>query len=171
MPWLHWIADNFLSAECLAELKSVPHQRPQDNPGRRVGNQRLFIDDSVKNQYPHLYALWQDLHSGETKQYFESHTGIDYTGLYPRMEVISDIGDFYLEPHHDLLEKRLTALIYTDYQRLWPGTMLSDNYQVEAQDNRCMFFVPSTETWHSYPKTNFDVVRRALLINYWTYTI
>ena len=170
-PWQHWIADNFLTAECLAELKSVPHQRGQATAGKRVGDGRLFIDGSVADQYPHLHALWCDLHNGEVKKYFESFTGLDYTGLVPRVEVISDIGDFYLETHHDLLEKRLTALVYTDYEKLWPGTMLGDSYQVEARDNRCMFFVPSPETWHSYPQTHFDVVRRAMQINYWTYSV
>ena len=170
-PWQHWIADNFLDEQTLAEVKSIPHQRQQQTAGKRVGQDRLFIDDAVQHQYPHLHALWQDLHSGEVKQYFESFTGLDYTGLVPRVEVISDIGDFYLETHHDLLEKRLTALVYTDYEKLWPGTMLGDSHRVEARDNRCVFFVPSPDTWHSYPLTHFDVVRRAMQINYWTYSV
>lgn len=170
-PWQHWIADQFLTDECLAELKSIPHQRGQVNVGKRVGDGRLFIDDSNAELYPHLHALWKDLHNGKTKQYFEYYTKQNYTGLFPRIEVISDIGEFYLERHHDLLEKRLTALVYTNHERLWPGTQLDESHQVEARDNRCMFFVPSTDTWHSYPRTNFDVVRRALQINYWTYSV
>jgi hypothetical protein len=170
-PWLHWTAENFLSSDCLAELKAVDHSRHQQTDGKRVGGNRIFIDHDNKDQFPHLYGLWQSLHNGSMKEYFEQHTGINYTDLHPRIEVISDIGDFYLEPHHDLLEKRLTALVYTDHERLWPGTQLSDSYRVEAKDNLCMFFVPSTDTWHSYPKTHFDCVRRALQINYWTYTV
>jgi hypothetical protein len=170
-PWQHWIKDDFLSAECLAELKSVPHHRGQQTPGKRRGDGRFFIDDSVASQYPHLHALWQQLHNGAIKQYFEQHTGLDYTGLHPRVEVISDLGDFYLETHHDLLEKKLTALVYTNHERLWPGTTLGEDYQIESKDNRCMFFVPSTETWHSYPPTHFDVIRRAMQINYWTYSM
>ena len=46
--------------------------------------------------------------------------------------------------------------------------MLEHGYQVKSQDNRCMFFVPSEDTWHSYPVTHFDTVRRAMQINYWT---
>lgn len=160
--------DNFLSVECLAELKSVDHTGSQPLPGRRVGGDRIFIGPEHEEQYPHMYRLWQDLHSGELKEYFEMHTGLDYTNLYPRVEVISDYGDFYLERHHDLLEKRLTALVYTDHARLYPGTMLEGGYQVESRDNRCMFFVPSGDTWHSYPLTHFDTVRRAMQINYWT---
>jgi hypothetical protein len=95
-PWQHWIVDDFLSAECLAEVKSVGHVAPQLVPGKRVDSARLFIDESQCDQYPHLYALWQSLHSGNYKNFFEIYTGIDYTGLYPRVEVISDIGDFYL---------------------------------------------------------------------------
>ena len=170
-PWPHYIVDNFLTTECLAELKSVPHERTQQNHGRRAGNGRFFVDDSVAEQYPHLHTLWRSLHNGEMKKYFEDQTGLDYTGLHPRIEVISDVGDFFLEEHHDHLEKRLTALVYTDYEKLWPGTLLSNGVRVESKDNRCFFFVPSEDTWHSYPLTHFDVVRRAMQINYWTYSV
>jgi hypothetical protein len=170
-PWPHWIVDDFLTPACLQELKSIPHSRPQQHDGRRVGSDRLFIDQTNQVQYPQLWALYQSLESGAAKKYFEQHTGIDYTGLTVRVEVISDIGDFYLEPHHDHLEKRLTALVYTDHERLWPGTQLSDGSQVESRDNRCFFFVPSELTYHEYPLTHFDCVRRALQINYWTYSV
>lgn len=155
----------------MAELKSIDQTRVQPNQGKRAGENRLFIDQHCENTYPNLFSLWHDMHQGEIKQYFESFTGHDYTGLYPRVEVISDIGDFYLEPHHDLLEKRLTALLYTDHEKLWPGTALGESHRVEAKDNRCMFFVPSVQTWHHYPHTHFDVVRRALQLNYWTYDV
>lgn len=168
-PWRHWLADHFLSPDCLAELKSVEHERRQETAGRRVGHQRLFIGHDSQDAYPCLWALWQDLHDGPTRRYFESHTQQSFQGLWPRLEVISDIGDFWLDRHHDHLEKRLTALIYTDHGQIWPGTLLDDRVQIETRDNRCMFFVPAAHTWHSYPRTNFHVVRRALQINYWTY--
>lgn len=169
-PWTHWIADNFLSAECLAELKSVGHTREQIIYGKRVGNNRLFIDNNVADQYPELYKLYQSLHSGFYKEFFEHYTGLSYTSLYPRLEVISDLGDFYLEPHCDLPEKKLTALIYTNYEKLYPGTGLGNGTRVESQDNRCFFFVPSNKSLHDYPATHFDCVRRCLQINYWTYS-
>lgn len=171
LPWPHWIVDNFLTAGALTELKSIPHLREQQQDGRRVGSDRLFIDNQHQTLYPHLWALYRSLHTGSIKEYFERHTGLDYSDLVVRIEVISDIGDFYLEPHHDHLEKRLTALVYTDYQQLWPGTQLSDGSHVESKDNRCFFFVPSQETYHGYPRTHFDCVRRALQINYWTYSV
>lgn len=34
-PWQHWIADNFLTAECLAEVKSVDHTVTQATAGKR----------------------------------------------------------------------------------------------------------------------------------------
>ena len=171
LPWPHWITDNFLTFGALAELKSIPHQRLQHTRGRRVGDNRMFLTEQCFLQYPHLAALCRSLRAGKMQEYFEQHTGIDYSNLYLRVEVISDIGDFYLEPHHDHLEKRLTALVYTDYERLWPGTQLSDGSCVESRDNRCFFFVPSEHTYHEYPLTHFDSVRRALQINYWTYSV
>jgi len=169
-PWQHWIADDFLTPECLAEVKSINHLVPQLVPGKRVGSHRLFIDESHAQVYPELYKLYQSLHDGEYKQFFEEYTGSDYTGLYPRVEVVSDIGDFYLEPHYDLKEKRLTALVYTDYESLYPGTGLGDGTRVESRDNRCFFFVPGKHSLHDYPATHFLTVRRCLQINYWTYS-
>jgi hypothetical protein len=170
-PWTHWIVDDFLSAQCLAEVKSVDHTVTQSTPGKRVGNHRLFIDHSNADQYPELYKLYQSLHYGQYKEFFERYTGIDYTGLYPRVEVVSDIGDFYLEPHYDLPEKRLTALLYTDYKQLYPGTGLGNGTRVESRDNRCFFFVPGPHSLHDYPATHFETVRRCLQINYWTYSL
>jgi hypothetical protein len=170
-PWPHWIVDNFLAPECLAEVKSVRHAREQQIAGRRVGAGRFFITEDSAERYPQLYQLWRSLHHGAYKEFFEMHTGLSYTGLYPRLEVISDIGPFYLEPHCDQPEKRLTALVYTDYEQLYPGTQLGNNYRVESRDNRCFFFVPGDITVHSYPITVFESVRRCLQINYWTYTL
>jgi len=170
-PWSHWIADNFLLAECLAEVKSVKHQVPQLVPGKRRDSQRLFVSEAVADQYPQLYKLYRSLHDGIYQEFFEAHTGISYKGMYPRLEVISDIGDFYLEPHYDLPEKRLTALVYTDYEQLYPGTGLGDGTRVESRDNRCFFFVPGNHSLHDYPAAHFDRVRRCLQINYWTYDL
>lgn len=170
-PWRHWIADDFLSAECLAEVKSIPMQNVQAKAGRRVGSDRLFITEQHRDVYPQLYQLWLDLHNGKTKKYFEELTGIDYTDLHPRLEVISDWGDFYLEPHHDHLEKRLTVMIYTDHEKLYPGTDITGHGRIESKDNRAFFFVPAENTIHGYPATHFDSVRRCLQINYWTYTV
>lgn len=171
IPWQYWIADHFLTPMCLKELKSLEHEEFQQVAGQRVGNQRLFITDKHADTYPHLHSLYRSLYNGSFKEFFEYYTGQDYTGLFPRLEVISDVGPFYLEPHHDHLEKRLTAIVYTDYQKLYPGTELSNGYRVEAQDNRCFFFVPATNTLHGYPATTFHQVRRCLQINYWTYNV
>jgi hypothetical protein len=169
-PWQHWIVDDFLSVDCLAELKSVSHCVPQLTAGKRVGSDRLFVDHNTANQYPELYKLYESLHSGAYKNFFENHSGLDYTGLYPRVEVISDLGDFYLEPHCDLAEKKLTAIVYTDYTRLWPGTNLyPGNHRIPVLDNRCFFFVPGPDTLHGYQQVCFTTVRRCLQINYWTY--
>ena len=168
-PWRHWILDDFLTAACLAETKAIDSSITQTIDGRRNGSERLIVDHANGEDYPHLYELYCSLESGAYKRLFEHHTGLDYTGLYPRLEVISDTGDFYLEPHVDHFEKRLSALVYTDHAQLWPGTGLGDGTRVESRDNRCFFFVPGPDTLHDYARTHFDRVRRCLQINYWTY--
>lgn len=168
-PWTYWLADDFLTPKCLIELKSIDSRLEQVEAGRRVGTERFCITKENRYEFPELYKLYQSLDSGKMKQFFSEHTGIDYTNLFLRVEVVSDYGNFYLEPHHDHLEKRLSALVYTDHAQLWPGTMITGHSAVESRDNRCFFFVPGKETYHEYPKTNFTSVRRCLMINYWTY--
>jgi hypothetical protein len=170
-PWTHWIVDDFLSPECLAEVKGLDHGVTQQVPGKRRDSARLFVTESVADQYPHLFLLYQSLYSGEYRDFFEQCTGSNYQGLHPRLEVISDLGDFYLEPHLDHFEKCLTALVYTDYAQLYPGTGLGDGTRVESRDNRCFFFVPGPHSLHDYPATHFPTVRRCLQINYWTYLV
>ena len=139
-------------------------------PGvKRVDSVRLFINEEHEKQYPYLYHLYRSLRNGAYKTFFEHYTGIDYTDMYPRVEVISDIGDFWLEPHYDRPAKKLSALLYTDYTQLYPGTGLGDGTRVESKDNRCFFFVAGEHSLHDYPLIHFPTVRRCLQINYWTY--
>lgn len=168
-PWKHWLVDDFLSSNCLEEVKQIDFSHEQQIHGRRSGSIRKFISDKDQNSYPHLYKLYQSLHFGEYRDFFEQQTGQSFEGLFPRIEVISDYGQFYLFPHTDRFEKKLTAILYTDYKKLYPGTELTDSYRIETKDNRCFFFVPDNTTIHSYPLTNFPEVRRCLQINYWTF--
>lgn len=166
-PWCHWLADDFLSVQCLRELKNIDIEHGQAVPGRRRDSVRTFVDHTHANVWPCLWQLWQDL-DGPLRQWFSHYTGVDYAGMYVRLEVISDRGWFELAPHCDHAEKRLTAFVYTDHAELWPGTELTHGHRVQSRDNRCFFFVPGTDTTHSYPGTYFDRVRRCLQINYWT---
>jgi hypothetical protein len=170
-PWLHWVVDNFLTTECLNELKLIDSALSQTLPGRRYGSERLFVDESNAQLYPELFKLYQSMLFGEYKTFFEEHTNESFDGLFPRLEVISDIGEFSINPHTDRKEKKLTAIVYTDHTKLYPATALDENTRIEAKDNRCFFFIPSDDTWHSYPPTTFETVRRCLHINYWTYEV
>ena len=168
-PWKHWIVDDFLDDDTLYEVKSIEHEVDQALPGKRRDSVRMFITDEHEKEYPHLHHLYRSLHNGAYKTFFEYYTGIDYTGMYPRLEVISDIGDFWLDPHYDRPQKRLSALLYTDHTQLYPGTGFGDGTRVESKDNRCFFFVAGDHSLHDYPLVHFQTVRRCLQINYWTY--
>ncbi len=169
LPWKHWLVDDFLSSECLSEVKQIDRTHEQQIHGRRNGSVRLFISQKHQDVYPHLYQLYQSLHNGIYRKFFEEQTNQSFEGLFPRVEVISDYGKFYLKPHTDRSEKKLTAIVYTDYKKLYPGTELTEGYRIESADNRCFFFVPDQDSIHSYPPTDFTVVRRCLQINYWTF--
>lgn len=171
-PFKHWTVDNFLSEDCLKELKSIEHQCEQREVGVRAKNSdRLFVHNVPVPAMPNLWELQEAIADGPYRLFFEHVTGLKFDGTFPRIEVLSDFGEFELTPHHDHLEKKLSAMVYTDHEELYPGTVLGDDYVVEAKDNRCMFFIPSNDTWHHYPRTTFTKVRRALMINYWTYKV
>jgi hypothetical protein len=170
-PFKHWILDEFLTEDCLKELKAIEHQGIQTNPGKRVDSDRLFVHRVPPEAMPNLWQLQNELAEGAYRLMFENITGQNFEGTFPRIEIISDFGDFELKPHHDHLEKKLSAMVYTNHEQLFPGTVLGDDHVVETKDNRCMFFVPADNTWHHYPKTHFTKIRRALMINYWTYQV
>ena len=170
-PFKHWTVDNFLTKDCLAELKAIEHNSVQEEEGRRASSERLFVLNIPRHAVPNLWDLQDGIADGAYRLFFENVTGQQFDGTFPRIEIISDFGPFSLKKHHDHLEKKLSAMLYTDYQELYPATVLGEDYQVEAKDNRCMFFVPSHDTWHHYPETNFTKIRRGLMINYWTYQV
>jgi hypothetical protein len=176
-PWTHYVVDDFLDIDILTELKSIEHKTPQICSGKRIGAQdsRLFITSKNKQNYPELEKLYDSLKCGATRSFFEQATNKNYSGNYLRMEVISDIGHFYLEPHPDLINKKLTVLVYTDSGEHYPGTTIYDtegvniSHNVEAIDNRCIFFNPAADTMHGYEPYYFATVRRCLMINYFDY--
>ena len=138
-----------------------------------LGELALFISninvDSQRAKYPNLCDLADELQHGQLKKFFEKIVKAEMPN-FMRIEVISDIGPFYLKPHNDF-SKKLTILCYTNYSARYPGTTIySDantiHHQIESQDNRCVFFVPNHVTWHGVPKTVFPTVRRMLMINY-----
>ena len=172
-PWNYWMLDEFLTPECLAEVKNIKHKTPQLVKEHRGHPDRLFISninvDSQRAKYPNLCDLADELQHGQLKKFFENIVKAKMPN-FMRIEVISDIGPFYLKPHNDFL-KKLTILCYTNYSALYPGTTIySDantiHHQIESQDNRCVFYVPNYVTWHGVPKTVFPTVRRMLMINY-----
>ena len=78
-PWLHWIVDDFLDRDTLAEVKSVEHTVEQAKPGRRYDSKRLFITDDHEKQYPNLHHLYRSLHNGAYKTFFEYYTGVTFS--------------------------------------------------------------------------------------------
>jgi hypothetical protein len=57
VPWQHWIADNFLSTECLTEVKSVDHIVPQLVHGKDVTAQDCLLIMPKPNPI-HIYMRY-----------------------------------------------------------------------------------------------------------------
>jgi hypothetical protein len=95
--------------------------------------------------------------------------------LFIRTELIMDNEGFWLEPHVDIPEKKLSMMIYLNRSNDEgiPGTTLYDNnlneiYETPYKNNTGFYFFPSENTWHGV-KTFKDKKRMALMINVTTF--
>lgn len=164
-PWQHWHIDEFLSQASLDELKGIQHAVEQQTPNTRDGSERLFLTKENGAILPELWKFYDSICNGHYRLAFEGVTGQSLIGTYPVVEIVSDYGIFELTNQTTHVYSKLTAFVYTDHEQLYPGLVLGD-VATESADNRCVFFVPDENKVYHDPNTQFDTVRRGLIINY-----
>ena len=93
-----------------------------------------------------------------------------------RIEVICDRQGFWLEPHKDIKEKRMSMLLYANPhgESEILGTDLYDQdlklvKTMPYRHNVGYMFAPAHDTWHGLEKKAIRQERRSLLINYVTF--
>jgi hypothetical protein len=185
-PFLHYLIDQPLTEEMLAEvcgtfIPDVPRvydgTRAGDQRGAaRNANTRCYITRENVAQFPALGELVDDLLSRETIETVEDLLRRPMDGCCLRVEVICDRQGFWLEPHKDIKEKRLSMLLYAN--PCGEGEHLgTDLYDADLKLVKTMpyrhnvgyMFAPADDTWHGLEKKEIHQERRSLLINYVTF--
>jgi hypothetical protein len=185
-PFLHYFIEQPLTTAMLNEVCDTQiADGPRVYDGTRAGNARgaaqnantrVFITTENVRCYPALGVLVDELLSRDTIETIEAQLRRPFDGCCLRMEVICDRQGFWLEPHTDIAEKRLSMLLYANpcQEGEHLGTDLYDAdlkrvKTIPCRHNVGYMFGPANNTWHGLEKKEIQQERRSLLINYVTF--
>jgi hypothetical protein len=185
-PFLHYFIDQPLTEAMLGEVcGTIISDFPRLYDGTRAGdskgvaknaNARCYVTTDNVDRFPALGELIGDLLSRETIETIEEQLRRPMDNCCLRVEVICDRQGFWLEPHKDIKEKRLSMLLYAnpcdEGEHL--GTDLYDRdlklvKTMPYRHNVGYMFGPAEDTWHGLEKKEIRQERRSLLINYVTF--
>lgn len=185
-PFLHYLIDQPLTEGMLAEVcgtyvADVPRiydgTRAGDQTGAaRNANTRVYVTTENVSRFPALGELVDDLLSRETIETVEELLRRPMDNCCLRVEVICDRQGFWLEPHKDIKEKRLSMLLYAnpcgESESLGTDLYDAEHRLVKTmpyRHNVGYMFGPADDTWHGLEKKEIRQERRSLLINYVTF--
>ncbi len=185
-PFLHYFIEQPLTEAMLAEvcgtfIADVPRVYDGTRAGDSTGaaknaNTRCYITRDNVADFPAMGELVEDLLSRETIETIEGQLHRSMDGCCLRVEIICDRQGFWLEPHKDIREKRLSMLLYANpcHEGEHLGTDLYDAdlmlvKTMPYRHNVGYMFGPADDTWHGLEKKEIQQERRSLLINYVTF--
>ena len=172
-PWEYYMEDNFLPVSLVEDLKNVKIDSVNENcGGTRTGIPgRFFFTPEKKDSITNKLV---DHILGRTKE-FESKFGYDLSHSFLRVELAQDDEHQWIVPHLDVLDKRITMIIYLDHDDPDTSKLGTDLYshkndknfiRAEWKNNRCLAFKPTEEKWHGVSKRSYKGRRLVLLVNY-----
>tara|TARA_B100000035_G_scaffold43264_1_gene32303 strand:- start:3895 stop:4500 length:606 start_codon:yes stop_codon:yes gene_type:complete len=184
-PFLRYEFENCFEDTLIDEINNIiqnnEHEKIEDKyDGKRTDNKkRCFIDKNFidKNkQYIYLQKLIDYLQKDNVIHFFEKIGSIDLKNCYLRVEIILDKHNFWLEKHKDIVEKKVSFLIYINDndEDLKNGTDLYDKnlklvHSIPFKHNLGYVFFPNNDTWHGLEKGKNIKYRKCVLINYVTF--
>lgn len=185
-PFLHYIIERPFTRGMLDEIcGTFIADAPREYDGTRAGdskgaaknaNARCYVTRDNAHQFPALSQLVDDLLSRETIECIEHQLERSMGGCCLRVEVICDRQGFWLEPHKDIREKRMSMLLYAnpcgESENLGTDLYDMDLKRVKTmpyRDNVGYMFAPAHNTWHGLEKKEIRRERRSLLVNYVTF--
>jgi hypothetical protein len=154
-PFEHYLFKDIFSKDELLSIynffeDSTGHLTETNQTGKRISsNNRFFITMAHKN-----IPIIQTIVSSLTTYFENLFKGFKGENLYTRIELIKDQSKFWLEPHVDIPEKKLSMMIYVNpFSLKLPGTLLytedlKNNIEVPFLDNTGFYFFPAHNTWH-----------------------
>ena len=186
VPFLHYFIDQPLTGAMLDEVcGTIIPDVPRAYDGTRAGdakgsaknaNTRCYVTTDNVDRFPALGEMIDDLLARETIEIVEEFLGRSMDDCCLRVEVICDRKGFWLAPHKDIKEKRMSMLLYANPHG--EGEHLgTDLYDADLQLVKTMpyrhnvgyMFGPAHDTWHGLEKKEIVRERRSLLINYVTF--
>ena len=172
-PWEYHMEDNFLPLNILEDLKSIKIDSVNDAvSGTRTGipGRHFFTpekkDDVTKTLIDHILKRTHE---------FENKFGYDLSHSFLRVELAQDDEKQWIVPHLDVLDKRITMIVYIDHDDPDISNLGTDLYahkddknfvRAAWKNNRCLVFKPTEEKWHGIAKRSYKGRRLVLLINY-----
>ena len=181
VPYKHFILKNCFQNETLREINKIIDTLHVNcnNKGKREDNtKRYFVDKNNIIFQGALYKSVQQLTSKDAVEFFEKLIGntVSFKDCFLRMEIILDTSDFWLEKHTDIVEKKMSLIIYLNdnNEPLENGTDVYDesgNFvkSIPFEHNTGFLFYPSHDTWHGLEKGKQIRKRKCVLINYVTF--
>lgn len=146
------------------------------NSRRDANLDRFYLTKSNILHYPALENAIDFLMAKETVRKIEALGGVSLAGCYLRFEVLLDKETFWLEKHTDIIEKKVSFLVFINdnNEPEENGTDLYNDqlelvYTVPFRHNHAYMFFPGTNTWHGLEKGKPIQYRKAVLINYVTF--
>jgi len=178
-PFAHWLLQNALPAQLMADIAALPVPLPTTGPfdGRRESHNstRLFFSPRLQARFPACRDLATAFADPATVAALEMLTGADLSSGRLRIEYCQDADGFWLEPHLDVSVKKITVLIHLsdDAALADAGTDLYGGPPLHRPAGRAPFgagkglgFVPGSGTWHGFPPRPIRAVRRSLIVNF-----
>lgn len=164
-PWSHYVIDNFFPKDLFTMLcqESISANMFLFDGTRNNIENRCFI--TKKNKYSLGLRLEQFYNNFLQNSNIFSHLQL----CKFRIEIANDVGDYFIKPHLDSLNKLITIITYVNgHPNL--GTELYTNcnskgYVVNWKENRSLIFIPSKNTWHGVPQRSFKGKRRIIIFN------
>ena len=117
VPYKHFILKNCFQNETLGEINKIINDLHVNgnNKGKREDNtKRYFVDKKNIILDGQLYKSVQQLTSKDAVKFFEKLIGntVSFKDCFLRMEIILDTSNFWLEKHTDIVEKKMSFIIY-----------------------------------------------------------
>jgi hypothetical protein len=176
-PYRHFYADDLLPHALAEALALLPVEPP--DPSRFFGKRedqnatRFYLNAESMRRFPVLAHLAEALQSKYVAGEIAALSAAALEGTRLRLEYAVDCDGFWLEPHTDLGEKKLTCLIsLADGERQADlGTDIYSSHKrlhkrAPFRRNGALMFVPGAATWHGFEKRPIAGLRRSLILNY-----
>lgn len=174
-PFLHFLLRDIFDLDLLASLAQLPFRPPHKytSQGTREGNEsHAFATAETGYRYPALESLRSVLLDPTVCSLLGQLTGQSLSGLGVRAAYYVDDDRFWLKPHADLPEKKLTLLAYISGVCDGDGglDLISDDSSraktLRASVNSGVLFAPSATSIHSLPVGRVKRERRSIVVNY-----